>query len=89
MVVSSTVPVQAGNTTTATVSVVEYHGREFAVDVITPGGRALHVRSDHAPVVGSVVQLTADPARVLVFHANLADSSPLSGQDRELAEVRR
>ncbi|MEP7191396.1 MAG: ABC transporter ATP-binding protein [Actinomycetota bacterium] len=89
VVVSPTVPVQAGNTTTATVTVVEYHGREFAVDVTTPGGRALHVRSDHAPVVGSVVELTADPARVLVFRADLVDPSTLSVQDRELAEVRR
>jgi putative spermidine/putrescine transport system ATP-binding protein len=88
MVVSPTVPVQAGNTTTATVSVVEYHGREFAVDVITPGGRALHVRSDHAPDVGSVVELTADPARVLVFRADLVDPSTPSGQERQLAEVR-
>ena len=89
VVVSPTVPVQAGNTTTATVSVVEYHGREFAVDVVTPGGRALHVRSDHAPVVGSVVELTADPARVLVFRADLVDPSTSSVQEKELAEVRR
>jgi putative spermidine/putrescine transport system ATP-binding protein len=88
MVVSPTVPVQAGNTTTATVSVVEYHGREFAVDVTTPSGRALHVRSDHAPAIGSVVELTADPARVLVFRADLVDPATLSIQERELAEVR-
>jgi putative spermidine/putrescine transport system ATP-binding protein len=89
VVVSPTVPVQGGNTTTATVSVVEYHGREFAVGVTTPGGRALHVRSDHAPVVGSVVELTADPARVLVFPADLVDPETLSVEERELAEVRR
>jgi putative spermidine/putrescine transport system ATP-binding protein len=89
VVVSPTVPVQGGNTTTATVSVVEYHGREFAVDVTTPGGRALHVRSDHAPTVGSIVELTADPDRVLVFRADLVDPSTPSGQERELSEVRR
>src|SRR5674476_1411013 len=82
------VPVQGGNTTTATVSVVEYHGREFAVGVLTPGGRALHVRSDHAPMVGSVVELTADPNRVLVFRADIIDPSTLSVEERELLEVR-
>ena len=89
VVVSPSSPVQGGNTTTATVSVVEYHGREFAVDVTTAGGRSLHVRSDHAPTVGSVVELTADPARVLVFRADLTDPSTLSTQEQELAEVRR
>jgi len=87
--VSQVVPVSAGNTTTATVSVVEYHGREFAVGVTTPTGRSLFVRSDHAPVVGSVIELTADPERVLVFQADLVDASKLSAQERELAEVRR
>jgi len=87
--VSEVVPVIGGNTTTATVSVVEYHGREFAIGVTTPTGRSLHVRSDHAPVVGSVIELTADPARVLVFPADLIDSSRLSIEERELLEVRR
>ena len=87
--VSEVVPVIGGNTTTATVSVVEYHGREFAIGVTTPGGRSLHVRSDHAPLVGSVIELTADPARVLVFPADLIDPSTLSIDERELAEVRR
>jgi len=89
VVVSPAVPVQGGNSTTATVSVVEYHGREFAVGVTTPGGWGLHVRSDHAPVVGSVVELTADPARVLVFRADRIDPATLSAEERELAEVRR
>ena len=87
--VSEVVPVIGGNTTTATVSVVEYHGREFAVGFTTPTGRSLYVRSDHAPVVGSVIELTADPARVLVFQADLIDQSTLSVEERELAEVRR
>jgi putative spermidine/putrescine transport system ATP-binding protein len=87
--VSEVVPVIGGNTTTATVSVVEYHGREFAVGVTTPTGRSLHVRSDHAPLVGAVIELTADPARVLVFPAELVDPSTLSIDERELLEVRR
>jgi len=89
VVVSAALPVRGGNTTTATVSVVEYHGREFAVGVTTPGGRTLHVRSDHAPAVGSTVELTADPARVLVFRADLVDPATLSVEERELAEVRK
>ena len=89
VVVSDSVPVQGGNSTTATVSVVEYHGREFAVDVTTAGGRALHVCSDHAPLVGSTVELTADPARVLVYLADPVDPATLSVEERELAEVRR
>ena len=88
VVVSEVVPVRGGNTTSAFVSVVEYHGREFAVGVTTPEGRSLHVRSDHPPVVGSVIELTADPARVLVFPADLIDLSTLSVEERELAEVR-
>jgi putative spermidine/putrescine transport system ATP-binding protein len=88
VVVSEVVPVRGGNTTTAFVSVVEYHGREFAVGVTTPGGRSLYVRSDHPPVVGSVIELTADPSRVLVFPADLVDPSTLSVEERELAEVR-
>ena len=87
--VSEVVPVIGGNSTTAAVSVVEYHGREFAVGVTTPTGRSLYVRSDHAPVVGSVIELTADPARVLVFQADVIDPSTLSVEERELAEVRR
>jgi putative spermidine/putrescine transport system ATP-binding protein len=86
-VVSAALPVRGGNTTTAFVSVVEYHGREFAVGVTTPGGRSLHVRSDHPPVVGSVIELTADPERVLVFRGDLIDPSAISVGDRELAEV--
>ncbi|WP_024287435.1 ABC transporter ATP-binding protein [Cellulomonas sp. KRMCY2] len=88
VVVSPAAPVQGGNTTTATVSVVEYHGREFAVGVTTAGGRALHVRSDHAPVIGSTVELTADPARVLVFRVDPSDLAALSVEERELLEVR-
>ena len=88
MAVSEIVPVRSGNTTQAFVSVVEYHGREFAVGVTTPGGQSLYVRSDHAPVVGSTIELTADPARVLVFPADLVEASSLSTQERELTEVR-
>ena len=46
------------------------------------------MRADHAPDVGSVVELTADPARVLVFAADLLDPATLSVEERELLEVR-
>jgi putative spermidine/putrescine transport system ATP-binding protein len=88
VVVSEVVPVRGGNTTKAFVSVVEYHGREFAVGVTTSEGRSLYVRSEQPPVVGSVIELTADPARVLVFRADLIDPSTLSVEEKELAEVR-
>jgi len=89
VVVSPAEPVRSGNTMTATVSVVEYHGREFAVGVTSPSGRGLHVHSDHAPAIGSTVELTADPARVLVYQADVIDMEELSVAERELAEVRR
>jgi putative spermidine/putrescine transport system ATP-binding protein len=89
MVVSASAPVRGGNTTSATVSVVEYHGREFAVGVVTPGGQALHVRSDFPPAIGTVVELTADPERVRAYRAELVDPSTLSVEERELEEVRR
>jgi putative spermidine/putrescine transport system ATP-binding protein len=88
-VVSPAAPVLAGNTTSARVSVVEYHGREVAVGVLTESGQALHVRSDHPPAIGSTVELTADPARVLVYRAELIDPAALSVEERELEEVRR
>ena len=89
VVVSQGEPARGGNTMAATVSVVEYHGREFAVGVTSPSGRGLHVHSDHAPAIGSTVELTADPARVLVYQADVIDMDTLSAEERELAEVRR
>ncbi|MFI2361946.1 ABC transporter ATP-binding protein [Promicromonospora sp. NPDC019610] len=49
-----------------TVSVVEYHGREFAVGV-QAGETMLHARATTAPDVGRAVTLTAPVERVLVF----------------------
>lgn len=68
-------------------SVVEYHGREFAVGVTTAGGHSLHVRSDHAPGIGSEVELTVDPARVLIYPLGHSDAAP-SVDEIEMAEVR-
>ena len=88
LVVQTSQAAGSENTNVATVSIVEYHGREFAVGVTTPSGRLLHVRSDHAPAIGSPVELRADPARVLVFPSDPSDAATLSVEERELEEVR-
>ncbi|PWH07442.1 spermidine/putrescine ABC transporter ATP-binding protein [Brachybacterium endophyticum] len=65
-------PASSGtNMIRARVEVVEYQGREYAVEVRTESGRALHVRSDTAPQVGVDVLLTLDPARALVYRFDL------------------
>jgi len=54
----------------ATVDVLEYQGREFAVEAHDTAGVAIHVRTSEQPAVGSTVRLTADAHRVLVFPAS-------------------
>ncbi|MFE7507907.1 ABC transporter ATP-binding protein [Promicromonospora sp. NPDC057488] len=56
----------SGGVIPGSVSVVEYHGREFAVGV-QAGDTMLHARSTTAPDVGGAVTLTAPVERVLVF----------------------
>jgi putative spermidine/putrescine transport system ATP-binding protein len=51
----------------ATVSVVEYQGREFAVEVRTGTGLRLHVRTAARLVPGDAVRLHAGSSRLLVF----------------------
>ncbi len=51
----------------ATVEVVEYQGRELAVEVRTAAGRALHLRTAERLAPGDAVTLTVDPARLLVY----------------------
>jgi putative spermidine/putrescine transport system ATP-binding protein len=53
----------------ATVEVVEYQGRELAVEARTESGVALHLRAAERPSVGDKITVTAAPARVLVFAA--------------------
>jgi putative spermidine/putrescine transport system ATP-binding protein len=89
VVVSPDDPASSDRRTTATVSVVEYHGREFAVGVTTADDCTLHVRSDYAPSVGAVVGLTADPARVLVFQMDVRAPGTVPTQGRKLAEASR
>jgi putative spermidine/putrescine transport system ATP-binding protein len=55
----------------ATVEVVEYQGREFAVEARAGDGQALHVRTARHVEPGQRVTLTASRDRVLVFPAEL------------------
>ncbi|MBM2622724.1 ABC transporter ATP-binding protein [Actinoplanes sp. LDG1-06] len=50
-----------------TVEVVEYQGREFAVEARTGEGVALHLRALERPAPGERITVTAAPSRVLVF----------------------
>ncbi|MFI5896702.1 ABC transporter ATP-binding protein [Actinoplanes sp. NPDC051513] len=53
----------------ATVEVVEYQGRELAVEARTSQGVMLHLRAVDRPAPGDKISVVADPARVLVFPA--------------------
>ncbi|WP_249713995.1 ABC transporter ATP-binding protein [Rhizomonospora bruguierae] len=54
----------------ATVEVVEYQGREAAVEVVTAQGVRLHARAGQRPAVGEPVTVGVDPADLLVFPAD-------------------
>lgn len=69
----------------ATVEVVEYQGREFAVEVRADNGKALHVRTARHVEPGQHVTLTASQDRVLVFPAELAGASSPAAQLEEAA----
>jgi putative spermidine/putrescine transport system ATP-binding protein len=51
----------------ATVEVVEYQGRELAVEARTLSGVAVHLRAATRPAPGDQITVTAAPSRVLVF----------------------
>jgi putative spermidine/putrescine transport system ATP-binding protein len=70
------------NLLAATVDVVEYQGRELAVEVRTDTGRALHLRTDRRLAPGDAVTLTIPPDRLLVYERSPTDAAPA-----ELAEV--
>jgi putative spermidine/putrescine transport system ATP-binding protein len=66
----------------ATVEVVEYQGRELAVEARTAQGVALLLRADKRPTPGDSISVVADPARVLIFPAEdeaAADGAPADG----------
>jgi len=76
------------NVFTGRVGVVEYQGREFAVEVTTSTGQRLFVHAETAPQVGDEVTLVLDPARALVYQQSL--DANVSDEERErqvLAEV--
>ena len=50
-----------------TVEVVEYQGRELAVEARTAAGVAVHLRAAERPAPGDRITVTAAPDRVLVF----------------------
>jgi putative spermidine/putrescine transport system ATP-binding protein len=64
------------NLIAATVEVVEYQGRELAVEVRTPSGLPLHLRTDHRLAPGDAVTLTVEPQRLLVFPLTEDEPAP-------------
>jgi putative spermidine/putrescine transport system ATP-binding protein len=63
----------------ATVEVVEYQGRELAVEARTPSGLALHLRTERRLAPGDGVTLTVSADRLLVY--------PLEADDRAAAAL--
>jgi putative spermidine/putrescine transport system ATP-binding protein len=52
-----------------TVEVVEYQGRELAVEARTADGVAVHLTASERPSPGDRVTVSVTPSRVLVFPA--------------------
>jgi putative spermidine/putrescine transport system ATP-binding protein len=75
-----TIGAAGGNGVSATVEVVEYQGREVAVEARTDGGIALNLRSTGRPAPGDRIEITVDPARLLVFPADGVEA-PAIGVD--------
>jgi putative spermidine/putrescine transport system ATP-binding protein len=65
------------NAIEVTVEVVEYHGREQAVQVRTASGHPLYLRTDSRLAPGDRLTISAPPERVLVFAAE--DSASATG----------
>ncbi|WP_082569743.1 ABC transporter ATP-binding protein [Knoellia sp. Soil729] len=61
----------------AVVEVVEYQGRELAVEVRTREGQRLHVRTGERLAPGDAVTLDVDPVRLLAFPRG---DEPLAGR---------
>jgi putative spermidine/putrescine transport system ATP-binding protein len=60
-----------GNLIHGEVMIVEYHGREFGVEVRSRANQRLHVKTDVRVEPGQDIQLTFDPNRALIFNDNL------------------
>ncbi|GAA3634465.1 ABC transporter ATP-binding protein [Kineosporia mesophila] len=78
------VPVPGPHTVDATVSVVEYQGREFAVEALTGPGLRLHVRTAERLVPGDPVALRLPPERLLVFPGGADLPRPVAPLDEEI-----
>jgi putative spermidine/putrescine transport system ATP-binding protein len=65
------------------VEVVEYQGRELAVEVVLPDGVRLHVRTDRTVRAGEQVTVTMTPGRLLVYPSQGPSDRPAA----ELASV--
>lgn len=64
------------------VEVVEYQGRDLAIEVVTEQGLRLHVRSGYRAAPGDAVTVVAHPDRVLVFRtpSGRRGGTPQAGQ---------
>ena len=69
----------------ATVEVVEYQGREVAVEARTAEGTALNLRTDRRPAPGDKVELVVDPPRLLVFPAGEPADRPAAAPEAQPA----
>jgi putative spermidine/putrescine transport system ATP-binding protein len=63
------------NCLAATVDVVEYQGRELAVEV-RMDGQALHLRTEQRLAPGDAVTLAVDPARLLIYPLAPGERAP-------------
>ncbi|MEO6089791.1 MAG: ABC transporter ATP-binding protein [Umezawaea sp.] len=63
-------PDRTDNTVSAVVEIVEYHGREQAVEARLAGGQPLHLRTTSRLAPGDTVRLRVAADRVLVFPAD-------------------
>jgi len=77
-------PSDGPNVIRATVEVVEYQGREMAVEVRTAEGLRLHVRSEERLAPGAGVTLSVAPERLLVFPL---DDEPLPSVQLALGDA--
>jgi putative spermidine/putrescine transport system ATP-binding protein len=69
----------------ASVEVVEYQGREMAVEARTAEGRALHLRTSERLAPGDDVVLTVPRERLLVFPLGLDEHAPEPLVEAEVA----
>jgi putative spermidine/putrescine transport system ATP-binding protein len=57
----------------AVAEVVEYHGRGYHVDALTPAGDRIHLRTEVRVAPGDPLRLVVAPERTLIFPAERAD----------------